>query len=324
MAYPNDYFTSSMNGAPNVIGPAAMHAVPIHVHRGYLLAKRNRGLIATHCYRDAEDAFANAGQTVQIVKASWPTQTYDLVDGAAIVNDDTYEVGVNLTLDHYRTTTIGKTQIAQTIANSVAWAATIAGRMARLANDIEADIVAIAQIGFLNVAGTPGVALNAGTLADARYELAEDRTPLPEISGHLAPRAYRQALNSVILTSNFILGTGASPVSTGGHQGSQAVLDGYGHPYFENNAIGDTSWGTATATYNLLFHPMALCFASRKVAPPMFQHGGVSMEYVNVDGLQFSITYQWQPTYLAEQIVIGCLYGAAVGRGEWGCVVRAQ
>lgn len=300
-------------------GLTNMQVLPVRVAAEFLKAKRNYGKLVNFCNKDAaKELVSGPGRVVNVPLAPLGGGSATLTDGNSIVLDNTIENGVAVTLDTYRYCAIALSDVARSLSSPSGFESLMAGRMASLLNDIEADVSAAADAAFTtNVVGTYTAGLNEDIVAQAAEKLATARAPEGRWAGFLHPEAMYELSRVPRATEARIVGAvqNLAPVATG-PVGTYIPMHGIN--FHMSQAVAKST----NNIDNLVFHPDALLFASRPIAPQYDGLGVISKSF-NVDGMWVNVRISANNNILGAQIVISCLYGVDAGREDWGCVIRS-
>jgi len=268
------------------------------------------------------DSLSNGGETVNVPLA--PTISSNLLtDGNAVTLDDTSGTSKAITLNKHRYCAYGETLIALAkTGNTSAVQMELESRMSGLFNDIEADILTVANAGFTtNTVGSYNSAITEANIVSGIGKLIAARVPQDKpLVGLVAETA--NAWQALAQISNFASGTyrglaSPSPVIATDNYGSMVPF--HGAFWSQTTSV----YRSGTSVDNVVFHPDAICVAMRTL--PVVAGPGVEMaNFVDSESkVAFQICRSWNKDRLAFETVIHVLYGYGVGRESWGLLFKS-
>jgi len=159
--------------------------------------------------------------------------------------------------------------------------------------------------------GTAGVDITDTVLRLCRGDLSTQRAPQSNRFLYLEP----DQINVILGLDKF--------VNAEKYGSSMPVMEGefgkvYGFRVFESLFTKAVA-GSPTAKYNMAIHRDALVLASRPLKQP--KGAGVTVGYVEKNGIVMRVLYSYNADQLADQITIDTLFGVAVLRPELGVKV---
>lgn len=281
--------------------------------------KRAGGRPLQYMNSDASATLASYGQTANIPLYN-NTSTTLLTDGNAVTLDDTTGSSATVTLNKHRVTKFSITQVAQalsagdmTVINNL-----VGARIASLLNDVEADILSIANTAFTsNVSGTYNTAITETVIVDAMQKYMGNLPPtnvLPVAIVRHDSNAWGSLLQLPVFRDWQVTGQ-VSPTAT------DAYLDTGVQRYGARWVVSQSVNKSGNNIDNLVFHPNAICYAMRQFENPLSP--GVQSVTMQDSGVMFQMLLQWNGDRLADEVAIHALYGFAAGRQEWGVQLKS-
>ena len=282
----------------------------------FLGLKRNRMPILSYINTNASEKVEEMGQTVN-VPIHPEVSSRLLTDGDAIVKDDDVGSKVAVTLNKHRYSAFSMTQIAQAMETGGVLPAQIQNRMASILNDVEADIMSVITSGLTtNVVNAYNTAPDEDDVLEC-CELLDDELCPPERVGLMKQGA--KGYNALAKLSGFnaanVRGDGRSGEALSGPAYARGV-DWHGTLWHKTQAMPRSG----TSTDNFVGHRDAICAAFRPLPAPMSP--GVRAVNMVQDGIAMQLLFQWDGSTLSDEFVLHLLYGYAIGKEEWGVLLK--
>ncbi|HEY3322079.1 MAG TPA: hypothetical protein VGP72_16550 [Planctomycetota bacterium] len=308
----------------STLGDEGLKSLMILLAEGFLAAKRARGHPINFVNSNSpSQAIAEFGQTARVLLS--PSVASTLVSpGADLVYDDTVGTSVDVTLNKFRRTAFGYSQVAEALDGGHSVASVTEGHMSGLFNDIEADVLSIATSLHTNVVGTYGADVTDEVIAAAFGKLADAYVPegAPLVGYlHQGPSAW-QAFTAIPYVRQYYNTGEKSPDKIATYGSSPILHKSIG--WMLSQSVKRTS-GTFTYahTNNIAFHRDAILMAMKPLRVPTVK-GVEAMNFRDADsGIEFQILKQWDPKQTAEILVIQALYGIALGREDWAVLIKS-
>lgn len=308
----------------STFGSAGMNIIVTLIADQFISALRNRVRVLNYV-RSVGDALANGGDTVRVPIA--PTvASFLMTDGQSVVMDDTAGTTASVVLNRHRQVAFGETLMAMAkTANTPQMAVEMQSRLYGLFNDIESDVMSAAITGFVtNVFGTYNTPITEANFVAAIGSIMNNKAPQDKpIMAFVAPNANGWQALAQIADFSQASARGyqmMSPTLANGNPADYGVMVPWHGTYVSAsnnvNVIG-------TSTNNVLLYPDALCVAFRAIPIPN-NEAVEAANFVDSDStIAFQIIKSWNKDRLANEIVIHALYGYAVGRDAWGCLLKS-
>lgn len=159
-----------------------------------------------------------------------------------------------------------------------------------------------------NTRGTVATDITDAVMLQCRGDLSDNRAPQSDRFLYLEP----DQINAVLALSKF--------VNAEKYGSSMPVMEGefgkiYSFRVFES-LFTKTVTGSPTAKHNIAMHRNAMVLASRPLKQP--KGAGVTVGYVERNGIVMRVLYSYNADQLADQITIDTLFGVATLRPELG------
>lgn len=258
--------------------------------------------------RDYENEVATFGNVVKIPYG-----------GALSVNDKSANTAVTrqvpgdgvytLTLNKHKEVTFLLEDIAKAFARPDWFNVYAADAMAKMAEQIDADIAALYSGFSQSIDATTGLAED--DFRNARRLLNAAKAPMTQRYAVLSEDADYEALGiERIINRDYAeaLGKQASDAMIGRFMGFDIFMD----------QMITTTGGECK---NMFFHRNAIVFASRPL-PAAPTNAGVQQRVMAEDGVGIRVTVGYDKDLLGVQFTIDCLYGVAEMRDNHGITVR--
>ena len=312
-----------MADAPITSGAASLGASGLDnlltfVEDTFIGPKRNRMPILGFINSDASEMVAQRGQTVN-VHIHPEVSSRLLTDGDSLVADDDVGSTVAVTLNKHRYSKFSFTQIAQAMMSSPdVLNSQITNRVASILNDVEADVMSVITSGLTtNVVNAYNTAPDEDDVLECT-ELLDDALCPPERIGIMRHGA--KGYNALAKLSGFASaesrGMGGSPEALAGPAYARGV-DWHGITWHKSQAMPKSS----TNTDNVVMNRDAIVGAFRPLQLPLAP--GVEARTIVADGLAMQVLLQWNGDKLADEFVIHLLYGYAIGKEQWGVLLKS-
>ncbi len=270
---------------------------------------------------DVSPALAKQGQKVG-VRVAPNVNSRLLVDGSAKTLDDDTGTTVDVTLNRTRYSAFGVTDVAAAMDGRASDSTFISSRVSALLNGIEEDVMSLATTGFTtNTAqGTYNTSLTEAAFDAAMQQVLNQKPPN---DGNIVALVRSGATSyGALLTLpafSYSLNTGLGI----GAQVSQNM--GIGRPFHGAYTYMSQAMPlNGTSTDNLIFHRSAIAIAMRNLDVPP-DGLGVMCETVSdaASGVTFQIRLQYDKNTLATEFVASVLYGYAVTKDAYGCLLKS-
>lgn len=235
---------------------------------------------------------ANSKVSGSSVKLQNPT-----ADSVEVTLDQHYEVTFALE-DILRTTAKGEIEIDEGY---------IADAIQVLGEKIETSLANLVT-SLSNTRGTVATDINDTVLLQCRGDLSDNRAPKKDRFLYLEP----DQINAILKLDKF--------VNTEKYGSNMPIMEGefgmiYNFRVFES-LFTKTVTGSPTAKHNIAMHRNAMVLASRPLKEP--KGAGVTVGYVERNGIMMRVLYSYNADQLADQITIDTLFGVSTLRPELG------
>ncbi len=159
-----------------------------------------------------------------------------------------------------------------------------------------------------NTRGTVATDITDDVLLQCRGDLSDNRAPKSNRFLYLEP----DQINAILKLTKF--------VNSEKYGSNTPVMEGefgkiYNFRVFES-LFTKTVTGSPTAKHNIAMHRNAMVLASRPLKQP--KGAGVTVGYVEQNGIVMRVLYSYNADQLADQITIDTLFGVAVLREDLG------
>lgn len=271
---------------------------------GYLKANT---VLSRLVARDWDSDIANYGQTVQVPVAG-SLSVNDKAEGSAVTLQQPADTNVQITLNKHKEVSFLIEDLANALSRPDFLAQYMADGMAKIAEQIDADIAALYSGLSQTINATTG--LNESHFRNARRLLNAAKAPLGNRYAVLGEDAdyeflgIEQATNAQYAAS---LGGALANAYGGSFMGFQVFMD-------------QVIPSSASQIKNLFIHRNALAIATRPL-PPAPAGMGVVQRVMDEDGMGLRVTLSYDPSYLGVRCTIDVLYGVAEIRDNHGVVV---
>lgn len=270
---------------------------------------------------DVSSDLATVGQKVGVRVAPNVTSRL-LTDGQSKILDDDAGTTVDVTLNRTRYCAFGVTDVAAAMDGNASMASLVASRIAGLLNGIEEDVMSVATTGFTaNTAqGTYNTALTEAAFGAAVSQVLNQKPP---DDGQLVAliRSGATSYDALLALPAF-----SYALNTGLGVGAQVAQNmGQGRPFHGARTFMTQAMPiSGTSTDNLVFHRSAIAIAMRQLEAPMAGLGCITETVSDPQsGVSFQIRLQYDKDRLAQEFVCSVLYGYAVTKGEYGCLLKS-
>jgi hypothetical protein len=220
-----------------------------------------------------------------------------------------------LTLNKHRTTTWSWTQVARSLDGDKNLEGQMAARIAGFLNDVESDVLSMIPSGLTtNTAGVANTAITEAVVVEAVADIMGNKPQQNVLTGLLLPNltAWGALAQLARFTAVDVRGT-PSPVGEGSNVAPSFTA--YGVDWHVCHGLPTSG----TTRYNVVFDRSAMVYAMRPIAIPMAP--GVATSQYNEDGVAMQLVLHFDGDRLADQFTLHALYGYAVAREEWGCIL---
>lgn len=299
------------------LGSSGVNALLTRSWDSFQTIKKNKGNPLAFMTKRVSNEPGQLNQTVNI--PLFPEIASNLLtDGDAVTLNNDAGSYATLALNKHRETTWSWTQIAAGFTTPDMIAGQLAARLAGLVNDVQADILSMITSGFTtNSAGTYASALTEANAVKAVSYVSAYKPQADKLTAFIAPdekawgalaqlSAFRDY--SVRGTQNSLTGEGSVPMP---------VFDAYGCYWHVVNGLPLNG----TSRDNIVFDPMAMVYAMQPIALPMSQ--GVAATNLVDSEVAVQIVMHYDGDRLADQFTAHVLYGYAVAKEVWGCLLKS-
>ncbi len=292
-----------------------MKALLTFLSTSFVAVGRNLGSPLKH-FMNVSSEVANLGQAVNIMIGA-PVTSQLLTDGQDIVLDNTVGTGATVTLNKYRMTPFGTTQLADALSGNAAAIVLLQQNIASLLNDIEADCLSVITSGLTNTVGTYNTDISLASLNSAVYTLDNNKAPQGRV-GLLRHDAHAWGAFTQLPQIVYSYQTGvASPVNNGNFAGPIYYA---GCEYWKTQALPKS----VNNIDNCVIAPGALAMACRALPMPAAGIGAMQQNVVDAEsGIAMSLTAQWNGKTQATEIIAKCVYGYTVPQVNYGVLLKS-
>lgn len=313
-----------ITSATSSLGSSGMNTIMTVLADEFLAVKRQRGHAINYCNtRGTLEGTAQIFGTVLFMVPPSGSTVSDETDGTTPDSVNTITASKAVTLNKHKTCVVEFSQIAQTLDGGRSIAPVIGGRVSDLLNAVDNDISALAATFSTNSAGTAATDINQATLDAARGLIVGADAPAgdPLFSLlHNSAHAFQAAYALPSFNEYRIRGTTPQAYEPGTEFGIVPVY-AKGVWYLESQSVSQATISSVVNTYNYMFHKDAILVAMKAPALPT-SPGVEAANFKDLDSdIEFQILKYWDKEASADVMKIHCLYGKAIGRDDWGCIV---
>lgn len=271
---------------------------------GYL---KSNTVLARLVARDWDNLVAQYGQTIQI-PFTGSLSVNDKSAGSAVTLQQPADTNVQVTLNKHKEVSFLIEDIARFLARPDYQAQYITDGMAKVGEQIDADIAALYASVSNTIDATAG--LGEANFRNARRLLNAAKAPMSQRYAVLGEDADYEALGiEKLINRDYVeqLGVSASDALIGRGFGFQVLMD-------QQVKVASSQ------VKNLFFQRNAFALATRPLAAAPAGMG-VVQKVMDEDGMGLRVTLSYSPNYLGVQVTIDVLYGVAIIRNNHAVVV---
>ena len=263
--------------------------------------------------RNFENEVARQGNIVNIPKRGALVANNKAANGAVTLQIPSAST-IAVTLNKYKEVSFLVEDVARAQANQDIIEGYIADGMKKIAEAIDADILAL----YTGLSTTPinatsgGGGVVAATITEARRILNNKKVPMTDryIVWGEDPEKELLALAQFTNAQN-------DPANADALQ--NATL---GRKYGFTHVMDQQVVAAATEIKNIAFHRDCFTLVTRPL-PAVPEGMGAQSVVMEEDGVGIRVSYSWNPTYLGVQVTLDVLYGVAELWDEYGLVIRS-
>jgi hypothetical protein len=299
---PNITSTETANAIATLVAARAL---------GYLKATT---VAARLVNRDYENEVATHGKTVDIPIRGALTVN-DKAENTAVTLQNPSTTKVSVTLDKHKEVSFLLEDVGRILARPALLQGYMDDGMAKLAEQLDADILALAS------SFTGAQLVDATSTFDDSTFIAV-RTKMNKAK---VPTSGRWAILSPDAEAAFLQFSEVKSRDYTGDQAEQAVRQGFAGQYRGFNVVMSQQVpvlaGTPNKDRNLFLHRDAITLVTRPL--PVAPDGlGVTQRVMSEDGVGIRITMSYSPDHLGYQVTLDMLYGVAKLRGDHAVQVQ--
>lgn len=274
---------------------------------GYL---KSNTVMARLVSRDYENLVAKQGDIINIPRRGGLTVRSKSANAAVTLDTPAADV-VQVTLDKHKYIAFMVEDIAAAQANQSIIDGYVMDGIKKIGEQIDSDLLALYS-GFSTtpIDGTAGI--TAATVVEARRLLNDAKVPQEgrNIVWHQDGEA------ELLQLAQF---TNAQYDPRNSDALANATL---GRKWGFNHYMDQVVTATGGECKNIAFHRDAIALVTRPLAPVPANMGAQSVT-MSEDGIGLRVTYSYNPSHLAMQVVIDLLYGVAELRDDHAVVIRS-
>lgn len=290
----------------------------------FLKAKRQRGHAINYCNtRGTVMGESKILGTVRFMVPPSGSSISDETDGVTPDSVNTISNSKDVTLSVHKTAVVEFSQIAQTLDGGRSIPVVLAGRINDLLNAVDNDISTLASTFSTNSVGTANTDISQTTWDGARLKLVNAQVPVgdPIYSLlHSSAHAFGAWKNLPTTNEYRVRGTTPQAYEPGTEFGVVPIYNG-GMWGLESQSVTQATISAVVNTYNFALHRDAILVAMKAPAIPT-SPGVEAMNFKDTDSdVEFQILKYWDKDAGADVMKIHTLYGKAIGRDDWGCVI---
>jgi hypothetical protein len=258
--------------------------------------------------RSYEPTLANAGDTVNIPIPP-VMSTNNISEGGSVQTQNPNLGNAQIVLNTHAEATFVIPDVTAALVGAANGDMSLISKYMRpamiaLAERIETDLLNLYTNVTVNSAvGTGGTALNENTIDAAEKSLFDAKVPLAEEKYLvLSSQAYSDTRQIMRFSEQRTIGSGDSIIT-----GDIPRIKDFN--VFRSQFVAKPS----STTYNLGFARDAFGLVIRRLPQPLPGTGAIA-EYAELGSFGFRVVMSYQPTTLAQQFTVDCLYGVAALR----------
>lgn len=288
------------------------NGIPVIIANATLEYFKNNTVLARLVRRDYDNEVAQAGDTVTITKLTGLT-VQDKAANTDYALDQLATSKVDVVLNKHKYVSFLIEDVAKFLAKPDYQQALIDEGVAKIAEKMDADLMALRADITTNSVGSAGVDATADILVDARKKLTTSKAPMANRYAVLSAKDAAALLKLEKFTSsNWNAENGAALVEA--NLGRR-----YGFDLFECQGV-ETSGTSPVSTWNIAFNKNAFALVTRPLGLPG-DGSGVKAYYANADGIGLRVMMSYQHAKGGWMVTIDVLYGVKTVREELACKI---
>jgi hypothetical protein len=286
--------------------------IPVIIANATLEYFKNNTVLARLVRRDYDNEVAQAGDTVTITKLTGLT-VQNKAAGTDYALDQLATDKVDVVLNKHKYVSFLIEDVAKFLAKPDYQQALVDEGVAKIAEQIDADLMALRSEVTTNSVGSAGVDMDADDLVDARKKLTDSKAPMVNRYAIISAKDAAALLKLEKFTSsNWNAENGAALVEA--NLGRR-----YGFDLFECQGV-EESGTSPVSTWNLAFNKNAFALVTRPLGLPG-DGSGVRAYYANADSLGLRVMMSYQHAKGGWMVTIDVLYGVKTVREELACKI---
>ena len=280
---------------------------------------------------NVSDTLSARGDVARVIVTTVGSGSSILTDGATRVLDDTTPSTFDVQLNTDRIVSYAETDVAGLLSGQAIDKSLLAGRVASILNDMEADVLAgIAASLTVNApVGTTGAALTETTWGNASSEIYEELPPAGVFHAFLTPIAFQQLTAIANYNAAYVRGYVVD-------QMAPAFSEIYGEggkpwynivPHLCQQVPNTTVSGYTTSSTNIVIHPESTQIAMRPLNSDSFfgSTGYLSTTFADeASGFAGSLIVAKNFLTFSTEISVRSLYGWGCAKPAWGVVMSSN